>query len=367
MANHKFSWKEDANPDKKPTVAIVRYGAFGDTAQAASVCAAFKKAGYHVTFFASYPASEIIAFDPNIDRLITQLQDQIPMNWLGYYWHWMRYKWMGKGFDKWVNLTESVEGNLLALTGNVRFEWPARVRHELMNVNYLEHQHKLAEIPYEPSFKFHPTEDEVKWRNTERARMKKAGIDKFILWPLAGSSRTHKLYPHQDIVWKHIFAHYPTWGVVTCGDGSCADLEAGFDGEPRLWKTCGKWSIRQVLAMMELADIVCGPETGVLSCAAFYPMPKIVFLSHSTVQNLTRDWINTTSLWAPTTECLGRGKNEAPACHKMLPTFEGCRRHEVHGTAQCAAEIEPAWVWEHLQRAMNEGAGGEWFPPIMKL
>ena len=41
------SWKIDPNPEKKPTAGIVRFGAFGDTVQAASVCASFKKSALY--------------------------------------------------------------------------------------------------------------------------------------------------------------------------------------------------------------------------------------------------------------------------------------------------------------------------------
>ncbi len=163
MSLHKHSWKIDNNPEKKPTVCVVRYGAFGDTVQAASVCAALKKAGYHVTLMCSFPSSEVVALDPNIDAKIVQLTNQVPPAWLGQMWVWFSKKWMGKGFDKWVNLCESVETTLLAMEGNIRFEWSPTARHQMMNVNYLEWQHKLAGVPYEPQFKFYPTPEESKW------------------------------------------------------------------------------------------------------------------------------------------------------------------------------------------------------------
>jgi ADP-heptose:LPS heptosyltransferase len=367
MSTHRFSYKTLKNPKKLPTVCIVRYGAIGDTIQAASVCAAYKKLGYHVTLMCSYPGSELVALDPNIDQLLVQMTSQIPQQWLGFYWVWMSKKWRiddTKGFDKWVNLCESVESTLLAVEGNIKFEWPAAMRERVMNDNYLEFQHAIAGVPYEPTYKFHPQPEEVKWRDEERARMRKAGIERFILWNLAGSSRTHKLYPHQLSIWQHVLKYFPKWGVVTVGDGSCADLEEGDKGERRLWRTSGKWNIRQVLTMMEVSDVVFGPETGVMSAAAFYPMPKILLLTHSTTNNLSRDWVNTTSIWAPSTWCPGRGKNEAKACHMMHSKFEpGCRRNEEFGVAQCTVEIKPEWVWDHLQRAMTLGEGGTWFPP----
>jgi len=369
MPVRRFSHKDPYNPEKKPRALVVRYGAYGDMAQAASVVAALKKKGYWVILMCSHPSSELVAFDPNVDEFIVQMQNQVPIQWLGHFWIWMEAKWRGSKIDKWVNLTESVESNLLAMVGNVKFVWEPKARHRLMNFNYLYTQHELAGCtdPFEPSFKFHPTADEIKWRDQERAKMKKAGIEKILMWNLAGSSRTHKLYPHQSVVWQHVLKHYPQWGIVTVGDGSCADLEAGYEGNPKVWRTSGKWSMRQVATMLEAADVVFGPETGVMSMAAFYAMPKICILSHSTVENLTRDWVNTTSIWAPTLNCPGRGNNEVAACHKMLPSFEGCRRNPDFGTAQCCVEVLPEWVWEHLQNAMNTGRGGEWKPPSTVL
>jgi ADP-heptose:LPS heptosyltransferase len=365
MSTHRFSHRAPVNPEGKPTVCLVRLGAFGDLVQAMSLVAQLKATGYHTTVVCQHPGAAIVLHDPTIDRLVVQTQNQIPIHQLGVFWAWFNAHGApgGKPYDRWINLTESVEANLLISAGNVKFTWAPAARHRFMNHNYLEHQHLLAGVPYVPSFKFYPTPEEIKWRDQERARMKKHGIDKFIFWALAGSSRTHKVYPHAEAIWAHVLQHYPAWGIVTVGDPSCAVFEQQFDGKPRMWCTSKTWSIRQVLTMLEIADVVVGPETGTMSAAAFYPMPKICFLSHSTIENLTRDWINTTSLYAPSTECPGRGKNEAPACHMMLPTFEGCRRNEQFGVAQCAVEVKPEWCWSVLQACMNTGVAPEWQPP----
>lgn len=365
MSTHRFSHRADPNPKKLPTACVVRYGAFGDLVQTMSIVTRLKKDGYHVTLICQHPGGEIVIHDPNVDRLIVQTQNQIPIGHLGLFWMWFESHGAigGKRFDKWVNLTESVESNLLISPGNVKFAWHPAARHQFMNHNYLEFQHKIGDVPYEPTFKFYPTKEETQWRDQERARMRKHGIDKYILWALAGSSRTHKVYPHAPAIWEHVLKHYPGWGVMTVGDPSCVDFEKGHDGKTRMWCTSSRYSMRQVLTMLETADVVVGPETGVMSAAAFYSMPKVVFLSHSTIENLTRDWLNTTSLWAPRTRCTGRGNNEAPACHKMLPTFEGCTRNPEFGVAQCAVEIKPEWTWDVLQSAMREGVAPKWQPP----
>ena len=292
-----------------------------------------------------------------------QTPNQVPINQLGHLWAWFEMKGdPKKRYDKWINLTESVETNLLIGPGNVKFGWSPKARHALMNFNYLEHQHLIGGVPFNPGFKFYPTDEEKRWRDAERNRMRKAGIDKFILWVLGGSSRTHKVYPHTQVIWDNLLERYPTWGVCTAGDASCKVFEQGYEDKPRIWCTSGAYTIRQTMTMMEIADVVVGPETGVMSAAGFYPMPKILFLSHSTVENLSRNWLNTSSLYAPKTHCPGRGNNEVLACHKMLPTFEGCRRHETLGVAQCTVEIRPEWTWDALQNAMR-GTADLWQPP----
>ena len=365
MSQHKFSHRIDPNPKKLPTAAVVRYGAFGDLIQVMSVVAGLKKQGFHVTLICQHPAAEIVLHDPNVDRLIVQTQNQLPIHHLGMFWAWFQAKGApgGKAFDNWINLTESVESNLLISPGNVKFVWHPKARHQFMDHNYLEFQHTIANVPYEPTFKFYATDDERRWRDQERSRMRKHGIDKFILWGLAGSSRTHKVYPHASSIWDHVLQYYGTWGLATVGDPSCVEFEKGYTDKPRMWCTSGKWTIRQTLAMLEIADVVVGPETGIMSAAAFYSMPKVLFLSHSTKENLSRDWINCTSLYAPKTHCPGRGKNEAPACHTMLPSFEGCLRNAKYGVAQCTVEIKPEWVWKVIQVCMNEGKAPEWTAP----
>lgn len=365
MSVNRFSWKNELNPGKLPTACVVRYGAYGDTIQAMSVIRQLKKDGYHVTLLTQHPSHEAVMMDPSIDRMVVQTMNQVPMGQLGHFWPWFeRYGAPGgKKFDKWVNLTESVESNLLAIPGNIRFMWSPKARHAAMDINYLEFQHLVAGCEYNPSYTFYSNDEEKAWRAREIEKMKKAGIEQYILWPLAGSSRTHKVYPHAPGVWEHLIKYYPGWGVVTTGDDTCKVLEEGHVGRPRMWCAAGKYTFRQTLLLMEEAKVVVGPETGVMSAAAFYPMPKIALLTHSTVKNLTRDWVNTTSIWAPKTVCPGRGNNEVPACHKMLPNFEGCRQHEKTLVAQCSSETDPAWVWEVLQVCIKTGQAPVWSPP----
>jgi ADP-heptose:LPS heptosyltransferase/predicted SAM-dependent methyltransferase len=339
-----LSYKTRVKPKK--TAAVIRYGAFGDLMQASSVFAGLKRQGYHVTLFSSPPGCDVVTHDPNIDRHILQDKNQVPNAALGEFWTYWRKK-----FDHFVNLSESVEGTYLAMPGRVQHEWPPALRHKMMNHNYLQHAHELARVPDEIEVRFFPTDEERTWAREARKKMGKT----VVMWQLSGSSRMHKTYPYLDEIVARLMISYPDVHVVLTGGPECLELEAGWDQEPRVHCTSGRWTIRQTLAFLEEADVIVGAETGVLNAAACLPQPKIVFLSHSTRNNLTRDWLNTVSLSAPHVNCPGRGDNEAPACHMLHFTFEHCKKGEKKGVAVCMEEIHPALAWEAIQTAIIKG------------
>lgn len=337
-----------SKPEK--TALVCRFGAFGDLMQSSSVWAGLKKQGYHITLMTSRPGCDIVTEDPNIDKFMILDKDQVPNANLTDFW-----TYQAKKYDKFVNLSESVEGTFLAMPGRVHAAWwTPMLRHMHMNVNYVEHQHRLAGVPHDPVIKFHATPDEKNWARQHRARMGKF----VILWSLAGSS-VHKTWAGLDAVIAALMINHDDVEVVLCGGPEAAILEAGWEKEPRVHLTCGKWSIRQTLSFMQFADLVIGPETGVLNAASMEEMPKIVFLSHSTEENLTRDWINTISLQSKGTKCGGRGNDEAPACHMMIYDWSVCTKDEESGTAQCQADISKEEVWWHLDqfitRALTTG------------
>lgn len=327
----------------KKTVLVCRFGAFGDLMQASSVFAGLKKQGYHVTLMTSPPGSDVVKFDENIDQFMLLDRDQVPNADLGAFW-----KWQAKKYDKFVNLSESVEGTFLAMPGRSAHAFPPALRHKLMNHNYVEVQHEIAGVPHDPQIKFFATPEEKNWARKTRLKMG----DFVILWSLAGSS-VHKTWAGLDPVLAFLMLEYKNVDVVLVGGPESVILEAGWEKEPRVHRTCGKWSIRQSLAFINEADLVIGPETGVLNAAAMVDIPKIVFLSHSTVENLTRDWLHTTSLWGQETVCKGRGNNEAPACHQMHYGWAECTKHESGVGAQCQVDISVDEVCYHLHHLID--------------
>ena len=352
-AGHKLSYQL---PKPTKTCGVVRYGAWGDSLQASSVFPGLKKQGYHMTLYATPRSFEVLEHDPNIDAVILQDPDQVPNVALGSFWQSEQKK-----YDKWVNLSESVEGTWLALADRMNSKWPQSVKDKYLNANYLQFQHELAEIPYnKPAIKFFPTQEEKNWALEQRIEMKAGPL---ILWALNGSS-VHKVWPHIDQIFARMMIAYPECKIVTVGDEKSRMLDEPWKNEPRILRKAGEWTIRQTLAFALVSDLIVGPETGVLSGMAMEPMPKIVFLSHSSHENLTRDWANTFALFSTKTKCY--------PCHRMHYTWEHCMRNEEkgvywEGTAQCQVDLPPEACWEAIGRALKHSNTIRAAIPIKKL
>jgi ADP-heptose:LPS heptosyltransferase/predicted SAM-dependent methyltransferase len=330
---HSFSYK---NPKAEKRALVCRFGAFGDLMQASSVFAGLKDQGYEVTLMCQKPGVDVVLHDPNIDHFMILDRDQVPNGDLLDFW-----KYQGSKYDKFVNLSETVEGTLLGMGDRAVRWWPPQVRHAMMNKNYVEFQHAVAGVPHNPQVRFHPTPEERAWARKERAKMKGKHV---VMYSLAGSA-IHKTWPGMDSIIASIMLHYPEVDVVLVGGKETAMLQGGWENEPRVHLTCGKWSIRETLAFLSEVCLVIGPETGVLNAACQMDCFKVCFLSHSTWENLTRDWKNTEAVWSDNTKCRGRGDNAVPACHLMHYSWEFCTKHEESGTAQCQFDIKPVEVW----------------------
>lgn len=297
-----FSYKL---PKPAKTCAVVRYGAMGDALQSASVFPQLKELGHHTTMYTVPNGYEVLKNDPHIDRFVVQDVNAIPNPDLGAFW-----AYTAKKYDKFINFSESVERTLLAQPGNTNHGWSHEMRHKYLNHNYLEFMHDIAGLPYKPAVKFYPSKEERHW-----ALMQYAKIRPCVLWCLSGSAH-HKHWPHLDEAVASITQ--AGINVVTVGDKMCKVLEEGLEDNPRVLRMSWVWTIRQSMAFAQVCDLVIGGETGMMNSVSFDNVPKVVTLSHSSENNLTRDWVNTTSLTPEDTACY--------PCHRMHHGWEYCHK-----------------------------------------
>lgn len=354
------SW-ETPRPKKK--LLLIRYGAIGDMIQISSVLPGLKAQGWHITLNTTVHGQEILKNDPNIDDWWIQDKDMVPQEHLTEYW-----KSISKEFDHTINLSESVEGALLAIPGRRTYSMSKAARHMAMDINYQEFIHALADVPPPYLQRFHASPMEVKRAQAWRA--KHAGRSPLIMWALAGSS-VHKVWPWLDAAVDRVIERTGAH-IVFVGDAASQPLELavlqtlalnhlniGYEesdalgadalvrkiadrfwgGQSRLHCLSGRNGVRESLALAQQSTMVIGPETGMLNAVAHESnVRKIVMLSHSSEHNLTRHWENTVAI-VPDVSCY--------PCHRMHYDRSHCPTDKSTGAAICAASI-------NYQRVLDE-------------
>ena len=299
-----------------------------------------KKKGYHLTLNTTERGLEVVRENPYIDKIVIYEDDSVPNAELVPYW-----EKLAKPYDKFINLSESVEGFLLKAEGKDDFNLPKKVRDRLGKVNYFDRQFQVAGYP------------EITGRNPEmyysdlehrlaRKERKKYGDNFVILWSLSGSSM-HKSYPYTDYVLLKLLTIHKDISVIFTGDMVCQILfdrkfyqNAGIKDD-RVKNTCGHWPIRKSLVMTEYVDLVIGPETGVLNAAGGHDVPKIIMLSHSTHENISKYWKNVQPLFADV-PC-------AP-CHQLHYTLESCPLDPILKTPLCMAKLDAKMVYNAIEK-----------------
>lgn len=313
------------------TVGVVRSGNFGDALWASSVCAGFKRQGYHVTAYVEPMGEEVLRHDPNIDRIIVLERAALPLgDWAAFFRH------EEKRYTKWVNLIQTGEVELLKTADQASFYWPAEVRRKLCNVNYVQFMHQVSGLPYRETApdadfaqRFYPTDAEVAWAKAERAKRE----GRVVVLGNAGSTAP-KWWPYAPAL-AQVLAGLGIYVVVV---GDLKGLEYPADPRVQVLGT-GQWSIRQSIAFAMRADAVVGQETGLMNALALERVAKVVMLSHSTAVNLTRDWQAVRSL---------AGKVACHPCHQIHYTHAHCPQDELTKAARCQAAIRVEDVMEAL-------------------
>lgn len=334
------------NPRGKKRLLIVRFGAIGDQVQTASVLPLLKEQGYHVTYMTTPEAQQVLLHNPHIDDWIIQDKDQVPNPELGPYLESLESR-----YDKTVNFSESIEGSLLTLPGRPNHGWSPDARRKILGtVNYMERMHDLADVPHKFAPKFHATEPERREARTYRATLK----GPVVYWALGGSSY-HKIYPHIATVGGWLLDRTDV-SIVLAGGAEFDELQAGMCRTmakhgcdmSRVVAAAGQWPIRRSLSFVEFADVVVGPETGLLNAAAHLEVPKVIYLSHSSKENLTKHWKNTTTLEPINCHCF--------PCARLHYNWDYCVQVKETAAALCATNISPEMVYKAIREIVGVSA-----------
>ena len=302
---------------------------------------ALKAEGYHITAHVNKGGAEVIKHDPRVDKIVLHETNSIDIEQLGDYWELLSHH-----FDKFINLSGSIEDNLLIPAGSPKWRaWNKATRQANCDRNYYDETISWAGYDADNwSFGKNPvlhfTKAEHSWARRFRKKYKKKFI---IMWALSGSS-LHKSYPYTEYILRELLYEYEDIMVIFVGDMVCELLQFS---HPRVKGYSGQWRIRRSLLMTGYVDCVVGPETGVLNAAAGHDTPKLIFLSHSTHKNLSEHWTNVTPLHS-LVKCY--------PCHVLHYTLETCPIDSQLKTPICMTKLPAKAVYNALEEEYQKWA-----------
>ena len=316
------SWKQ---PKPQKTAAVVRPGAYGDALWGGSLCAELKAQGYHVTFYTGPVGRQVMHSDPNIDRLIVMPNGLLDDEEMILY-----FLWESRKYSRFHNLIGAAEGRLLPHPNEISYYWPQHIRHAEMNFNYLERLHTLADLPHKFVQQFHPTAQEKEWAIKQRETLFPGRL--VVICPCGSGGP--KTWPHTQRM-MDLLAERGVYSVVM------GEIRQEITPHDKYGGVLGKeLNSRAAMALAQTADAVIGTETGILNSVASMPMRKVVFLSHSSAENLTKHWVNTKAVEPAGIKC--------HPCHRLHRAFEFCTKDSVTGWAACQAAAHPELVLDAI-------------------
>ena len=177
--------------------------------------------------------------------------------------------------------------------------------------------HDYAELPEgsENRQKFYATVNEMEWAQEFRDRIK----GPMVLLSPTGSG-PFKAWPHAQR-FMEIMADEGVYTVMVGDLKHLPDLDLVERHGEEYGVVAGmEFPLRLSLALSLLADAVVATESVFANAVAMEDMPKVVMLSHSSHENLTRDWSNTAALQAP------------------VPCYP-CHRIHNSGMAMCSKDL----------------------------
>jgi len=315
---------QEATPRSgKKRALIARYGAIGDMIMISPLIRKLAEDGYEVTMNVTPYCAEVLKHNPYVSNIIIQERDAIPNQELGPYWT----EWKDD-YDKYINLSESIEGKLLKVEGRRDFFTTKAWREDLFgSINYYDQTMRLGGYPDIRGSRGELYFSAAEEKAAKFIRAKFPG--KFlVLWSVKGSS-FHKIYPRLRDTLGAWLSHRPDCQVILTG--AEADKGLGFDMQ-QVWNTIGTMQLRDVFCLTKHVDLVVGPESAVINAAGCYETPKICFLSHSSAANLCKYWINSYHLEPEGVACY--------PCHQLHYNLESCplKQTESGPLPVCAVE-----------------------------
>lgn len=321
----KLTQIRNRQPGQK-TACVVRYGAWGDAVLITPVLRKLHEDGYHVTLNCTERSVDVLLVNPHIDAFLFQETNEISRTDLKEHW-----EKLSKHFDRFINLSGSIEGSLLKGPGSPEFRKSKEELHAECNFNYMDRTMEIAGYPEMkgclPELHFRSNEE----RFAKKVRKKNKGF--LVVVSMTGSS-IHKIYPWMGDIVDTITRAIKDSHVCLVGEAGCRGI---IDETPQIHDYCGQLDIRKTFCLLKYADLVVTTETAVANAASSFDTPKVVILSHSSEENLTKYWTNCYPVYQ-SVSCY--------PCHKMHFTRDTCKTDETINFPICASLLSPRKVMD---------------------
>ncbi len=136
--------------------------------------------------------------------------------------------------------------------------------------------------------------------------------------------------------------------AITLQDSAIAEAQKIYGDVSRIAAQCGTLPMRGSMAIADTADVVVGPETGLLNAVGRSKNHKVVLLSHSGKEQLTKHWINAKEILPEKAPCF--------PCHRLHFSFEHCAKDEQTGASLCNAVIEPETIFKAIKNGLHKSS-----------
>jgi hypothetical protein len=98
-----------------------------------------------------------------------------------------------------------------------------------------------------------------------------------------------------------------------------------------------------------MSDCVVTPDTGIGWAVAMEQMPKVALMSHASDENITKHWVNTTTL------CADQNRVPCWPCHRLHDDITTCMPSKDNPQASaCMADISVQQIVDAVAKSWRQ-------------
>lgn len=329
-------------------ILVCRLGAWGDCIIITPLIKYLKEQGNEVYVLTSeLIGMQVFANNPHIDKLIPYVKDTVPGDKLGEFFNAVKEAYE---CDKIVDMNESIECSLLYMEHLPHYNLPkperiARCNKNVYDYAFVHAGYDVTACTGRGGLYFTPQEEAWARNFLSKSKAKKRFI---ILWGVAGSG-LNKAYPPVTIMPRAIVEQYRDAVIVLMGDARASMIgeQSPHLKHNRIFNLCGRTDLRQAMILTKYANLVIGPDTGLLHSAGCFDTPKIIMLGHCLKEHISKYFVNDYSIEA---DC------DCAPCYKLInnPAIQCPIDPMTTGTWCMTRGFKPERVEAHIKSVIEE-------------